>query len=138
MKNHTPPSEAGVPLTVGRWLHDELESRGYNLSQRGGGRRRFADLSGVPVATLSRVLRDDGGADPGTLRKIAEALGVPLTPLLVLANVIPEAEFQPRAITTDEALAALGVTKPAHKAAVLSMVRALLDDENEGGSDTKQ
>lgn len=137
MKTPDSPSSPDESLTLGRWLHDRLEERGYNLSQRGGGRRRFADDADIPPATVSRLLRDDGGADPATLGKVAKALTVPLTQLLVLAEVIPESEVERRAITTDEALAALGITRPAHKAAVLSMVRALLDETAGGNTPTK-
>lgn len=138
MKPQARLPQPGGALTVGRWLHDELQRRGYNLSQRGGGRRAFADESGIPQATVSRLLRDDGGADPATLGKVAQALNVPLTPLLVLAGIIPEAEVErPTSISTDEALAALGITRPAHKVAVMSMVNALLDETPERGDTSK-
>lgn len=113
--------------TFGQWLTRELTRRGYDLSQRGGGRRQFADQSGVSIATLSRFLRDIGSVEPRTLRRIAEALGVPVAPLLVKADILPASELPgaTRHISPHEALTVLGATSPTDQAAVMDMIRAL-------------
>jgi transcriptional regulator with XRE-family HTH domain len=113
--------------TFGQWLTRELTRRSYDLSQRGGGRRQFADQSGVSIATLSRFLRDIGSVEPRTLRRIAEALGVPVAPLLVKADILPASELPgaTREISPHEALTALGATSPTDQAAVMDMIHAL-------------
>jgi transcriptional regulator with XRE-family HTH domain len=123
-----PPSATPADETLGQWLTRQLGQRGYDLSQRGGGRARFAEESGVPVATVSRFLRDQGGTDPRTLGRIAQALGVPVAPLLVKAGILPRSELPHAAteITQQEALTALGITNSQDQEAVLAMVRALL------------
>ncbi|MFF4751790.1 helix-turn-helix domain-containing protein [Streptomyces sp. NPDC001270] len=138
MVNHRrdPHSAAPSDETLGQWLTRQLEQRGYDLSQRGGGRARFAVESGVPVATVSRFLRDQGGADPRTLGRIAQALGLPVAPLLVKAGILPASELPEHTgeITQQEALNALGITSPDDQTAVMAMVRALL--AKEGGRAT--
>lgn len=124
-----PHSAAPADETLGQWLTRQLDQRGYDLSQRGGGRARFAEESGVPVATVSRFLRDQGGTDPRTLGRIAKALGVPVAPLLVKAGILPASELpgdREQQITQQDALHVLGVTTQQDQEAVMAMVRALL------------
>ncbi|MFF3353347.1 helix-turn-helix domain-containing protein [Streptomyces sp. NPDC002917] len=128
MSTHrTAYSEPPPGMTFGQWLTHELNRRGYDLSQRGGGRRKFADEAEIPVATVSRFLRDEGGVDPRTLGRVATGLGVPVAPLLVKAGLLPASELNPetREITPQEALAALGINDPHDQDALMGMVRAL-------------
>ncbi|MFH9430273.1 helix-turn-helix domain-containing protein [Streptomyces sp. NPDC017615] len=103
----------------GQWLRHELESRGYNLSQRGGGQTKFADDSGIGRATLSRILSGQGTNDIPTLSSIANALGHPLGDLLVRAGILDPSELRAvqdspatglRRITPEQAAAELGLT----------------------------
>jgi transcriptional regulator with XRE-family HTH domain len=120
------------PLTasIGEWLGWALPRRGYDLEERGS-RARFAEASGIPVATVSRLLRDAGSPDARTLLAVAKTLEVPVMPLLARAGLLPleelyESDAQtPTKISSHEALAALGVTEEADQIAVLSMIRAL-------------
>ncbi|MET8399612.1 helix-turn-helix transcriptional regulator [Streptomyces sp900116325] len=123
------------PLTasIGEWLRWALPRHGYDLEERGA-RARFAEASSIPVATVSRLLRDAGSPDARTLLTVAEVLNVPVMPLLARAGLVPLQELMdsdgrplqpPTKISSHDALAALGVTEEADQAAVLSMIRAL-------------
>jgi transcriptional regulator with XRE-family HTH domain len=124
-------SEPPLTASVGEWLRWALPRYGYDTEERGT-RARFAEASGIPVATVSRLLRDTGSPDARTLLAVAQVLDVPVMPLLVRAGLVPLKELPdpagnpPRpAIPTHDALAALGVTDEADQNAVLSMIRAL-------------
>jgi transcriptional regulator with XRE-family HTH domain len=113
-----------------RWA---LPRHGYDLEERGA-RARFAEASGIPVATVSRLLRDAGSPDARTLLTVGEVLGVPVMPLLARAGLVPIEELldsegrpvqPPSKISSHDALTALGVTDEADQTAVLSMIRAL-------------
>ncbi|MFK0069716.1 helix-turn-helix domain-containing protein [Streptomyces sp. NPDC091046] len=115
--------------TFGEWLARELIARGYDLRERGGGRRQFAERAGLGPAIVSRVLRDAAVPDIKTCGKIARALGVPTGPVLVRAGHLPADELPtaaaPAAISQRDALAALGVHTEEDRAAVLALIRAL-------------
>ncbi|WP_371796017.1 helix-turn-helix domain-containing protein [Streptomyces sp. NBC_01718] len=125
--------EPPLSASVGEWLGWALPRHGYDLDERGS-RARFAEASGIPVATVSRLLRDAGSPDARTLLAVGKTLGVPVMPLLVRAGLVPIAELPDHggggdparpSIPTHDALAALGVTEEADQQAVLSMIRAL-------------
>lgn len=115
--------------TFGQWLTQELIARGYDLRERGGGRRLFAERAGLGPAIVSRVLRDAAVPDIKTCGKIAKALGVKTSTVLVHAGHIPADELptsvSPGSISQRDALAALGVHTEEDRAAVLALIRAL-------------
>jgi len=124
--SHRPTSD---DETFGQWLARELTARGYDLRERGGGRRQFAERAGLGPAIISRVLRDAAVPDIKTCGKIAKALGVKTTTVLVRAGHIPADELptsgSPTAISQRDALAALGVHTEEDRTAVLALIRAL-------------
>ncbi|WP_367652197.1 helix-turn-helix domain-containing protein [Streptomyces sp. LB8] len=117
------------PQTFGQWLAGELVARGYDLSERGGGRRAFAQRAGLGPAIVSRVLRDAARPDIATCGKIAAALGVTRLQVLVRAGYIPADEVPigpaPAHISQRDALDALGVHSREDQEAVLALIRAL-------------
>ncbi|MBZ6258166.1 helix-turn-helix domain-containing protein [Streptomyces olivaceus] len=123
------PTNAEGEETFGQWLARELTARGYDLRERGGGRRQFAAKADVAPAIVSRALRDVGVPDIKTCGKIAKALGVKTGPVLVRAGHLPADELPtsaaPAAISQRDALAALGVHTEDDRNAVLSLIRAL-------------
>ncbi|MEU0037212.1 helix-turn-helix transcriptional regulator [Streptomyces sp. NPDC006333] len=113
------------------WLRWALLRKNYDPDERGV-QRRFADASGIPVATVSRLLRDKGAPDVGTCYALGVALGVRVMPLLVRAGHLPaealEAEpstTRPSLTTEDEAFTVLGVTDETDRDAVRTMIHAL-------------
>lgn len=117
----------------GAWLADQLESKGYDLSPRGGGRTRFAADAGVSPQALGRWLRGIERPTTTALEQVARRLGVPIAPLLAMCGYIDPEELPARGdrtITQREALKALGVTDPAHQQAVLTMISALTGRAN--------
>ncbi|MGW2591992.1 helix-turn-helix domain-containing protein [Streptomyces sp. NPDC001515] len=130
--------EPPLAASVGEWLRWALPRHGYDLAERGGN-ARFAEASGIPVATVSRLLRDDGSPTIRTLLAVGKTLGVPVMPLLVRAGILPADELPasrtPQAPPTPhDALTALGVTTPSDQDAVLSVIRALRAKGEEGAS----
>ncbi|MFM9613880.1 helix-turn-helix domain-containing protein [Streptomyces niveiscabiei] len=128
-------SQPAPPLDApfGDWLRWALIRNGYDTEERGV-QRRFADASGIPVATVSRLLRDKGQPDVGTCYTLGVTLGVPVMPLLVRAGHLPAEALEkephlterPHTPTTEEeALTALGVIDETDRAAVRSVIRAL-------------
>jgi transcriptional regulator with XRE-family HTH domain len=115
------------------WLRWALTRHGYDLDERGI-RRKIADDSGIPAATVSRLLRDTGQPDVATCYALGQTLGIRVLPILVRAGHLPpgvlETEPQrterPTPPTTEEqALTALGLTDPDDRAAVRAMINAL-------------
>ncbi|MGW0134865.1 helix-turn-helix domain-containing protein [Streptomyces sp. NPDC003299] len=125
--SHRPTDAEGE--TFGQWLSRELIARGYDLRERGGGRRQFAERAGLGPAIVSRVLRDAAVPDIKTCGKIAKALGIKTGPVLVRAGHLPADELPtsagPAAISQRDALAALGVHTEEDSQAVLALIRAL-------------
>lgn len=117
------------------WLHDQLTANGYVLTQRGGGRARFAEASGISAATVSRLLRGEGATDTRILGLLAEALHVPLATVLVRAGILDAADLERVAsrqpdpdkppITPEEAAAELGITDPQAVRVFVATAKAL-------------
>ncbi|MER8086578.1 helix-turn-helix transcriptional regulator [Streptomyces sp. NPDC094048] len=121
--------EPPLTATIDEWLRWALPRHGYDPNERGVN-ARLAEATGVPTATISRLLRGAGQPDMRTLLAVAQALGEPVLPMLVRARLLPPEELpatrsKPRAITKTEALEALGATDAADQNAVLSLLRAL-------------
>lgn len=125
--SHRPTTAEGD--TFGQWLTRELAARGYDLSERGGGRRQFAAHAGVGPAIISRALRDAAVPDIKTCGRIAKALGIKTGPVLVRAGHLPADELPtgtaPADISQRDALEALGVHVAEDQEAVLALIRAL-------------
>lgn len=140
--NHGSQPEPPLDTPFGDWLRWALVRNGYDPEERGV-QRRFADASGIPVATVSRLLRDKGQPDVGTCYVLGVTLGIPVMPLLVRAGHLPpealEKEPQPterpRTPTTEEeALTALGVIDETDRAAVKSVINALTAKHRQEGT----
>lgn len=142
---YIPPMERTTPPTPDRhapdrrarefaaWLRTRMTARGYDLSQRGGGRRRLAEQTGLGTTTISRILRGDAyNPDPDSLRKIAETLSLPFGETLVRAGVLtPEelgtarsAPIDRPSITPEQAADDLGITDPMAVALFVAQVEA--------------
>lgn len=112
------PSDPKARQGFARWLREQLEIRGYDLSARGGGRTKFADESGIGRATISRILSGHGTTtDTATLARIAETLHISLGEVLVRAGILNPNELTAintpapgsRRITPDQAADELGI-----------------------------
>lgn len=131
MRRHTPQQFAV-------WLHGQLTARGYVLDRpRGGGQAKFAAESGIPRATLSRILKGEGGADIATLERIADALNVRLGVVLVQAGVISPGDLttvsRPTGrMTADEAADELGITDPTKRDVFRGVVDTLKPSNDAG------
>ncbi|MEU3096891.1 helix-turn-helix transcriptional regulator [Streptomyces sp. NPDC006967] len=128
-------SQPEPPLTApfSEWLAWALTRHGYDLDERGA-RRKIAEASGIPPATVSRLLRDTGQPDLSTCYAIGRLLGIRVMPILVRAGHLPpevletepQAPERPHSPTTEEeALTALGLTTDTDRAAVRAMINAL-------------
>lgn len=136
MTNGSQP-EPDLDAPFADWLTWALRRRGYDPTERGI-QRRFADASGLPVATVSRLLRNVSQPDVGTCYTLGVTFGVPVLPLLVRAGHLPPAALdtapQPTRPTEEEALTALGVTDETDRAAVRSLINALKAKESREGA----
>ncbi|WP_121891682.1 helix-turn-helix domain-containing protein [Streptomyces shenzhenensis] len=141
MTNGSQP-EPPLDAPFADWLRWALIRHGYDPEERGV-QRRFADASGLPVATVSRLLRNASQPDVSTCYALGVTFGVPVLPLLVRAGHLPAQVLdkepspteRPAPATQQQALAALGITDPADQAAVLSMINALkAKDRREGAN----
>ncbi|MFI8817494.1 MULTISPECIES: helix-turn-helix domain-containing protein [unclassified Streptomyces] len=124
----------------GQWLHDQLVRRGYEMSARGGGRTRFADVSGIGRATISRILTGQGATDTRVLAQLAAALDVPLAEILVRAGILSADELRAvqtpgarRHITPDEAADELGIDDAQARRLFISMTETLRHQANTNG-----
>lgn len=125
-----------TPTEFATWLHDQLITRGYSLTPRGGGQKRFAEAAQVSTATVSRILRGEGSTDITVLERIAEALGLRLGVILVEAGVIDSDELgaaqRPTGrMTADEAADELGITDPTKR----NVFRGVVDSLKPSGTD---
>ncbi|MFD8005715.1 helix-turn-helix domain-containing protein [Streptomyces mirabilis] len=124
-----------------KWFRQELEARGYNLSQRGGGQTRFAEASGISRATVSRLLNGTGEQDINTLTQVAEALGLRLGAVLVRAGILSDSDLQavqhPPAgqsrITPEDAATQLGITDDQQRDLFVAMTRTLQQQRQRQG-----
>lgn len=85
----------------GRWLETEINSRGMTQTE-------FAVASGVPVATLSRWMNDDG---PFEIRgqnrqKLSDFLGVPVDVIDAQSGIIDRVTDRYLDISDEECIAA--------------------------------
>lgn len=114
---NTPPD---APRQFADWLRERLIRRGYNLSLRGGGQRRFAADAGLSPTSVSRLLRGEANPDADSLRAVADTLGTPFAEVLLRAGVLTPDDLdavrhrdtdQPH-LTPEQAAAELGITDP--------------------------
>jgi transcriptional regulator with XRE-family HTH domain len=116
--NHERQSAEERAARFGEWLSERLHGLGYDLGQRGGGRARFAEVSGVSAATIGRAVAGKKIPEPKLLKLMAPALGMSFGDLLVRAGVTTEEEVKqaagaesfPRHVTPEEAATLLGLT----------------------------
>jgi transcriptional regulator with XRE-family HTH domain len=115
------------------WLREQLELRGYDLGVRGGGQTRFAEDSGIGRATISRILSGQGATDTAVLAKLAEALHIKLSEVLVRAGILDKNELSAiqepspgsRRITPDQAADELGIVDPQSRRLFKNMTETL-------------
>lgn len=77
------------PGQLGRWLRDELEKRGYDLSR---GQSAFAREVGVVPSIINRILNEDRTAEIDILRRIGRPLGYSVVEMLIFAGLIERGE----------------------------------------------
>ncbi|MGW6518582.1 hypothetical protein [Streptomyces sp. NPDC054962] len=131
MTNGSQP-EPPLDAPFDEWLRWALRRHGYDPDERGV-QRRFADASGLPVATVSRLLRNVSQPDVNTCYVLGVTFGVPVLPLLVRAGHLPPEALEkepspperPTPTNEQQALTALGVTNSDDRTAVLAMINAL-------------
>ncbi|MDT0432766.1 helix-turn-helix domain-containing protein [Streptomyces salyersiae] len=127
-----------TPEQFASWLHDQLTTRGYNLSSaRSGGQKQFVEDSGVPRATVSRMLKGAGPVDINTLERIAETLHIPFSAVLVAAGVLDPDELgaaqRPQGhMTADMAADELGITDPTARQVFRGVVDSLKPGNDAG------
>jgi transcriptional regulator with XRE-family HTH domain len=136
-------SQPEPPLTAPfeDWLRWALLRNGYDPEERGV-QRRFADASGIPVATVSRLLRNTTSKpDVSTCYALGIAFGVPVLPLLVRAGHLPATALEtappperPSPKTEEEALTALGIVDEHDRDAVRTLINALKAKERREGT----
>lgn len=90
-----PTPEPPLDASIGDWLRWALPRHGYDPNERGTN-ARLAEATGVPAATISRLLRNAGQPDMRTLLAVAQALGEPVLPMLVRARLLPPRYCRPR------------------------------------------
>ncbi|MFE7638333.1 helix-turn-helix domain-containing protein [Kitasatospora sp. NPDC057518] len=135
MQTPDPRGAAGSEFAM--WLNSRLQAAGYDLSTRGGGRSRFAADTGISASSVTRLLNGRGTPDASLLAKIAPALRVTLTELLVRAGVVAQDEIakavdpQPtdNAISPQQAAHQLGIESPTAVALFVSMVETMQKQE---------
>ncbi|MYY08795.1 hypothetical protein GT204_07730 [Streptomyces sp. SID4919] len=130
-----PPPALDAPFIT--WLRWALAHRGYDPDARGV-QKRIADASDIPVATVSRLLRNRSQPDVSTCYALGLMLGMPVMPILVRAGHLPPAVLEttatpPPVATPEDALVVLGVTDPTDQAAVLAMITALTAKDRRDG-----
>ncbi|MCX5362916.1 helix-turn-helix transcriptional regulator [Streptomyces sp. NBC_00124] len=138
-------SEADSRADFGRWLRQQLESRGYDLRIRGGGQGKFAEDSGIGRATISRILSGQGATDTRVLAQLAAALHIPLGEVLVRAGILDPSELRAvqeppapgeRRITPEQAAEELGLTDEHRRRLFVNMTQTLQRTAPEGGQST--
>ncbi|MFZ3569242.1 helix-turn-helix domain-containing protein [Streptomyces sp. BH034] len=145
MKNRKQEAGDDRAARFAAWLHDQLTTRGYDLSgPRSGGKSAFASASGISPSTVGRLLRGDHVTDTRVLALLAENLRVPLGEVLVRAGVLNEGELRavqnptegPRNITPEQAADELGIRDDQARRLFVSMTHTLQrqppPDEGEG------
>lgn len=132
MTNGSQP-EPPITAPFGDWLRWALIRHGYDPTERGV-QRKFADASGIPVATVSRLLRDVSQPDVSTCYALGKTFRIRVMPILVRAGHLPPEALEtepshperPSTPTTEEeALTTLGVTDERDRDAVRAMISAL-------------
>ncbi|MGI5450549.1 helix-turn-helix domain-containing protein [Streptomyces sp. CA-243310] len=126
-------STRATPAQFAEWLRQQLTARGYDLRPRGGGQTKFADDSGIGRATISRILGGHGATDTRVLALLAEALGSPLSEVLVRAGILDATELDAvqnpgttgRRITPEQAADELGIRDEQARRVFLSMTATL-------------
>ncbi|MFI5883509.1 helix-turn-helix domain-containing protein [Streptomyces sp. NPDC051554] len=140
--NHGSQPEPPLDAPFGDWLRWAFVRNGYDPEERGV-QRRFADASSIPVATVSRLLRDKSQPDVSTCYALGVTFGIPVMPILVRAGHLPpeaienEPQSAQRARTStteEEALTALGVVDETDRAAVRGVIAALTAKHRQEGT----
>ncbi|MGC0427651.1 transcriptional regulator with XRE-family HTH domain [Streptomyces sp. SAI-195] len=140
MTNGSQP-EPPITAPFGDWLRWALTHHGYDLDERGI-QRKIADDTGIPPATVSRLVRGTSQPDVATCYAIGRTLRVRVMPILVRAGHLPpealdrepHATERPSPTTEEQALTALGLTNPDDRAAVRAMINALTAKQRREGA----
>ncbi|MFI7468215.1 hypothetical protein [Nonomuraea sp. NPDC049646] len=136
-----------TPGRLGRWLHDELTKRGYDLKFRG--QSQFAREAGIAASIVNRILNEDRGAENEILRKIGRALGYTLGEMLIFSGQAEREELSvrspddlqaesdnPYTDVTERQIWALTGLEDEHKKMLIRLVRTIRseDDAEDGQS----
>ncbi|WP_327679554.1 helix-turn-helix domain-containing protein [Kitasatospora sp. NBC_00458] len=107
---------------------------GYDLAPRGGGRTALANDTGMPLATVSRMLSGQTIPDPRFMVPLADAIDVDVLDLFIAAGLLPRGTGpgRPRPFTATDAAHSLGITEPGKVSVFSAMVQALLGEKDTG------
>jgi len=105
--------------SFGRWLQEERKKRGWTV-------RELARRADVSHAALSNVLTGKRNAGHEVARKVAEAMGVPVTEAFRRAEILPGTVEEP--IEFSELLAIMRELDPEERLRILEYARWRLQD----------
>lgn len=125
------------------WLERRFTQAGYRLSERGE-RTRLSRDSGIPPASLNRLLAGGGTPTIDSLEQLATFFGDPLSVVLMGAGWLtpddinrvrtgPPAGSDP--ITTDVALDELGITDPSDRRLIEAVIDTVKRNRTAGDSE---
>jgi transcriptional regulator with XRE-family HTH domain len=123
------------------WIRPAVVAAGYDIdSPRGGGKKELALATGMSQSSIGRMLSGQTMPDPLFLEKLAGALRLPLTELLVRAGVVSSRRGMggsdttpppPASLTLEQHAHALGIRSPDRVKVFKAMVETLRAQEEE-------
>ncbi|MET8481309.1 helix-turn-helix transcriptional regulator [Streptomyces clavifer] len=123
------------------YIRAAVTSAGYDIdSPRGGGKKALAKATGMSQTSVGRMLAGQTLPDPNVLERLAEAVRVPLSELLVRSGVISRKSSasvgtavsrlpDPSPLTAVAAARQLGIRDPDNVAFLERTVQMLLERE---------
>jgi transcriptional regulator with XRE-family HTH domain len=120
------------------YIRPAVVAAGYDIdSPRGGGKKELARATGASQSSIGRMLAGQTMPGPLLLVKLAEALGLPLTDLLIQSGMVSNARNMGEAprpepvlsLTVEDAARRLGITSPKSVKIFKAMVETLRTEE---------
>lgn len=121
------------------YLRAQFHRAGYDLDQRGE-QARLVRESGLPQASLSRLLAASADPEIRSLQQIAEFLQRPLAEVLIEAGYLTHDEIDRvrtrrpavEPLTTDQALDELKITDPGDRSVVSAVINTVRQNRAKG------
>lgn len=135
--------QEGAPTraeTFAAFIAQAAREAGYNIDgQRGGGRKRIAEATGMGQTAVGRMLAGQSIPDPRYLEPLAGAVRADLRQVLIEAGVISERALAAAAargadqgsLTASEAANRLGITIPRNVELFVTMVESMQSQESD-------